>query len=181
MTLSTHGALSNTMVQARPLRRARSYTDESRALALRARRGETLTEDELAHLAALVAGQTWPSWNRVSAHEHLYKRVQCEREWPAHTTLESYERSIRRVILDPHSDIILKVVRTAGMPEPEYGLAFIGEALPEERGAHGKRYVVVRYSLDAGCWRTAYQTDEDPDEHVERKQALGVWKEVVWL
>ena len=181
MTLSTHGALSNTMVQARPLRRARSYADEIRALALRARRGETLTEDELVHLAALIAGQTWPAWNRVSAHEHRYKRVQCEREWPAHTTLESYERSIRRVILAPHSDIFLSVAQTAEMPEPEYALTFMGESRPDERGEHGKPYIVVVYSVDAGCWRTAYQSVEDPDEYLERKQALGVVKEVVWL
>ena len=181
MTLSTYAALSNTSSYARPMQRARSHTDEIRALALRARRGETLSEDQLFHLSALIAGQTWPAWNPVSAQEHRYKRVQCEREWPAHTALEGYERSIRRVILDPRSDIILSVVQTAGMPEPEYGLAFIGESLPEERGEHGKKYIVVRYSLDSGCWRTAYQTDEGPDEHVERKQALGVWKEVVWL
>ncbi len=181
MTLSAYSASRKTGASALPLQRARSYTGELRSLALRARRGETLTEDNLAHLAALVAGRTWPEWNHVSAQEHCYKRVQCEREWPAHTAVEGYERSIRRVILDPHSDIFLSVARTAEMPEPEYVLTFMGESRPEERGEHGKHYIVVVYSLDAGCWRTAYQTHEDPDEYLERKQALGVVKEVVWL
>ncbi len=181
MTLTSIDTVRNTSQSARPMRDARSYTDEIRTLALRARRGETLTEDQLAHLAALVAGRTWPAWNPGTAYHHHYKHVTCLGRWPSHTTLAAYEWSIRRVVLHPDTSIVLNVVQTAEMPEPEFGLTFHGATLPSEKGPNGGRYTVFHYSLDAGCWRTCYQVDEDVDAYVAAEVAAGRMKEILWL
>jgi len=159
----------------------RSATDEILTLALRARRGEALSEDALSHLAALVAGRPWPEWAASSACTHYDKHVVRGAEWPALTTPAGYERSLRRVVLDPNTSIVLCVYRGADQAEPEYQLVFHGETLATERGPNGGPYIALHYSLDAGCRRTGYQVAGDADEYIASKEDVGVITNVLWL
>ncbi len=103
-----------------------------------------------------LAGMAWQgrvlkgSDRLPPAEVHYLRHVVARPEWPPGTTLGEYLDSIRAVILDAESGVLLSswhgllhltVVRRSG----------------SLRGPEGEEYVMVEYRVDHGYWTTAFQ------------------------
>lgn len=132
-------------------------------------------EDELERLVRVVQEQGWDPWEqreagRISVDSggvHYQKHVVDRQEWPVGTSRQDYDASIRRVIADRNTSILVS----------EYNdkptLTFHGRALPGEQGPRGRDYIVVDYSMAEARWTTAFQTDEDADTFIARSNRSG--------
>ena len=84
------------------------------------------------------------------AEIHYLRHVVIQDEWPAGATLAGYVASIRAVIADPASGVL--VSRFQGV----WQLTVVRESR-ELRGPRGRDWVMVDYRLRTGHWTTAYQ------------------------
>jgi hypothetical protein len=100
---------------------------------------------------------------------HYLWHVVHRREWPDGTSLADYVESLRAVILDPNSGIL--VGRYQGAAQ----LAVIRESR-DLRGANGHEWVCVQYRVGYGNWVTGYQPQAGLAEF-EKPQ----WSAVQWL
>lgn len=82
---------------------------------------------------------------------HFVKHVLVRREWPEGTSLDSYLDSLRAVIRDPESGIMIS--RYQGT---YWQVAFIMRS-GEYRGVSGSDFILVEYRDGYGFWITGFQ------------------------
>ena len=85
-----------------------------------------------------------------SAEVHYLRHVVAEQEWPPGTTLAAYLQSIRDVILDPASGVLVSQL------QGEWQLTVVRRSGPL-RGPAGHEWVMVDYRVSISSWVTAYQ------------------------
>lgn len=93
---------------------------------------------------------------QAGAHDFV-KHVQKRQEWPPGTSLAEYIASIREVILDESSGIMLGSY--LGLA---WQLTFVRRSGPLH-GPGGFAWVMVDYRVDTGHWVTAFQFDGTPE------------------
>jgi hypothetical protein len=84
------------------------------------------------------------------AEIHYLRHVLANGEWPAGTTVSDYLSSIRDVILDPRSGVI--VGQYQGVPQ----LTIVRRS-GALRGPNGAPWVLVDYRIGLAHWMTAFQ------------------------
>ncbi len=89
-----------------------------------------------------------------TADAHYLKHVVAQGEWPDGTTFENYVDSLRQVICDPASGLLVSRFREKG-----WQLAVVRRSGPL-RGSAGYDWVMVEYRLATGHWMTAFQLVE---------------------
>lgn len=94
----------------------------------------------------ILRGSDW----LTSAEAHYLRHVTANNEWPTGTTMDDYISSIRRVILDRHSGVILSHYQ--GAPQ----LTVVRES-GVLRGPSGAPWVLVDYRIGLSYWMTAFQ------------------------
>ena len=87
------------------------------------------------------------------AEVHYLRHVVRAREWPPDTSLEAYLESIRHVILDPRSGILVSQFLDKG-----WQLACVRRS-EDLQGPGGGEWVMVEYRLATGHWMTAFQPE----------------------
>lgn len=96
--------------------------------------------------------------DRIPVDEfHYLKHVVVQNEWPQDTTKQEYIGDIKRIILDPHSDILYS--EYLGMPQ----ISFVGKS--RLRGSGGGVWTIVDYRIATKSWVTAFQPE-----------GLGAWQ-----
>ncbi|HEX5503766.1 MAG TPA: hypothetical protein VFW96_14175 [Thermomicrobiales bacterium] len=85
-----------------------------------------------------------------AAEAHYLRHVVVGQEWPAGTTLTQYLASIRDVILDPASGVLI------GRYSGEWQLTVVRRS-GALRGSQGFEWVMVDYRVSIGHWVTAHQ------------------------
>ncbi len=91
-----------------------------------------------------------------SADYHYLVHVRRRREWPEGTTQEDYERSIRGIVADPDTGILVSRYRDQG-----WQLSFLRKSR-ELEGPGGHEWVLVEYNLNYDSWTTALQPTRGP-------------------
>ncbi|MFN8513783.1 MAG: hypothetical protein U0232_19630 [Thermomicrobiales bacterium] len=86
------------------------------------------------------------------AEAHYLRHCLAQREWPTGTTLLAYLASIREVVLDSRSGILVNRYQDA------WQLAFIRESRAL-RGPGGHQWLLVDYRVHLGHWTTAHQLE----------------------
>jgi hypothetical protein len=94
----------------------------------------------------------------TSAERHFLRHVVRFQEWPPGTGLADYLSSVRDIILDPMSSVL--VSRYLG----SWQLGVVRESL-HLRGPGGLDWVLVEYRVALGRWVTAYQVPTLQDLH----------------
>ncbi len=84
------------------------------------------------------------------ADAHYLRHAAIGQEWPAGTTLEGYVTSIRAVILDERSGVLISRYQAA------WQLTILRRSA-ELQGPLGFAWVLLDYRLATGHWVTAYQ------------------------
>ncbi len=122
-----------------------------------------------------MAGLVWKGkplevGERLPADEwHFVKHVLARQEWPEGTSLDEYLESLRAVIRNPESSIM--VSRYQGI---YWQIAFIAES-GRWRGVGGSDFILVEYRDGYGFWITGFQpVDLQKQLHVHRSD---IW----WL
>ncbi|MEJ5222839.1 MAG: phage minor head protein [Anaerolineales bacterium] len=116
-------------------------------------------------MAGLVwKGKTLEVGERLPADEwHFVKHVLARQEWPEGTSLDEYLESLRAVIRNPESGIM--VSRYQGI---YWQIAFIAES-GRWRGVGGSDFILVEYRDGYGFWITGFQpVDLQKQLHVHR-------------
>lgn len=103
------------------------------------------------------------------AEVHYLWHVVRRREWPEGTSLAEYIESLRTVVLDATSGIVL------GHYQGALQLGVVRESR-ELRGPDGHAWVVVQYRVGYGHWVTGYQPEAGLDEFAKPQ-----WSDVLWL
>lgn len=126
-------------------------------------------QDVLAHVAhggfdttatskvgSLGAGVAWQARTLCGsdrlrpAETHFVRHVLGGLEWPTGTTLQAYLQSIRDVVLDGRSGVL--VSRYQG----PWQLTVVGRS-GQRQGPAGYNWILVEYRVGVGRWVTAYQ------------------------
>lgn len=98
-------------------------------------------------------GGTVQTGARIPPEEaHYLRHCVKQREWPAGTTLPAYRTSIRAVVLDARSGLLINRYQGA------WQLAIVRESLAL-RGENGHQWMLVDYRLKLGHWTTAHQLE----------------------
>lgn len=115
-------------------------------------------------------GETVQRGERLSPGAvHFLKHVVAQQEWPAGTTEEGYYESIRKVITDRNSGIILY------KKNGETYVDFTNNS-GDLKGQGGKQRIVVGYSLSNQSWTTSHQLDNFKDIRHKRSQIKSLRK-----
>ena len=96
-----------------------------------------------------------------SAEAHYLRHVINNQEWPEGTTLADYVTTIRQVVQDLASGVLLSRYQDA----LQVGFMRRAGAL---RGPGGFAWVLVEYRVGFGHWTTAYQLDLEALYHPRR-------------
>ena len=102
-----------------------------------------------------------------SAEVHYLRHAVAEQEWPPGTTLAGYLQSIRDVILDPRSGVLVSQL------EGEWQLTVVRQSGPL-RGPAGYEWVMVDYRVSITSWVTAFQLRRGLDEITGSARRQGV-------
>ena len=103
------------------------------------------------------------------ADRHYIKHVLLRQEWPEGTTLDDYLASIRAVVRDPASGLVVR--RYEGKA---WQLTIVGRS-GNWRGPGAGDWVLVDYRVETGHWTTAYQFSGDPNDRVRVKASDVRW------
>ena len=92
----------------------------------------------------------------------------AQAEWPVGTSYDAYLESIRNIIKDPRSGLLVSQFKDRG-----WQLTIVGPSAPM-RGPDGSDWIIVEYRLSTGHWVTVFQPDEGLAylELPERRQRL---------
>ena len=91
------------------------------------------------------------------------------REWPEGTTLERYIQSLRTLIFDAESGVLVNSYKG------ELSLAVIRESR-DLQGPGGSAWALVQYRVATGHWTTGFQPVDGLDEITKAD-----WGRVLWL
>lgn len=100
---------------------------------------------------------------------HYLRHVVYGHEWPANTTLNEYYQSLREVIEDENSGIVVHKIGS------EWQIGFLNKS-SEWRGLAGNDIIFVDYRLSISHWVTGYQPDD-----FESQLASSKWSNIKWL
>ncbi len=100
---------------------------------------------------------------------HYLRHVVARQEWPAGTTLDDYLSSLRRVILDPRSGILISQYQDKG-----WHLAVVRRS-EELQGPEGYAWVLIEYRLATGHWVTAFQPEKGLAYFDDPQRKDGRW------
>ena len=99
-------------------------------------------------------GRTLRGSDRLtSAETHYLRHVVAQQEWPPGTTLDEYLTSIREVVLDATSGILV-----SRMFDHYWQLTAVRRSGPF-RGPRGHEWLMVEYRVGLGHWVTAFQPE----------------------
>ncbi len=87
------------------------------------------------------------------AEAYYLRHVVAQREWPAGTTYEAYLDSIKDIIENPQSGVLISQFQGA------WQLTIIGPS-GAMQGPGGGDWIMVEYRLSTGHWITAFQPRE---------------------
>ena len=87
----------------------------------------------------------------LPAEVHFLRHPIAQAEWPSATSLERYLASLREVVEDPRSGLLVSRYH-----RQVWQLAVVRRSF-ELRGPGGGDWVVVEYRLEFGYWVTAFQ------------------------
>lgn len=88
------------------------------------------------------------------AEAHYLRHVVARQEWPPGTTLNAYLESLRQIVLDERSGVVVSQYRDKG-----WQLAVVRRSY-ELRGPEGYEWVTIEYRVTTGHWMTAFQPEE---------------------
>jgi|GEM_PF-859656 len=115
-------------------------------------------------------GKTLKGSDRLPPGEvHYLRHVVYGQEWPANTTLNEYYQSLREVIEDENSGIVVHKIGS------EWQVGFLNTS-SEWRGLAGNDIIFVDYRLSISYWVTGYQPDD-----FESLLASSKWSNIKWL
>jgi hypothetical protein len=99
-------------------------------------------------------GRTLRGRDRLTpAEAHHLRHVVARRDWPAATSLADYLDSIRNIVLDPASGVLVSLL------DGEWQLIVVRRS-GTLRGPQGYEWVMVDYRVSVGAWMTAHQLGE---------------------
>lgn len=100
---------------------------------------------------------------------HYLRHVVKRQEWPTNTTLNEYYQSLREVIEDENSGIVVHKIGS------EWQIGFLNSS-GKWRGQEGRNIIFVDYRISVSHWVTGFQP-KDIDELVANDR----WSNVQWI
>ena len=100
---------------------------------------------------------------------HYLRHVVKRHEWPVNTTLNEYYQSLREVIEDENSGIVVHKIGS------EWQIGFLNSS-GKWRGQEGRDTIFVDYRISVSHWVTGFQP-KDIDELVTNDR----WSNVQWI
>jgi hypothetical protein len=128
----------------------------------------SLVKPEMA--GVIWRGKSLQVGERLPADEwHFVKHVLVRREWPEGTSLDEYLESLRSVVRNPESGIMIS--KYQGI---YWQIAFVAES-GQWHGVGGNDFILVEYRVGYGFWITGFQP-------VDLQRQLQVYRsDMRWL
>lgn len=112
----------------------------------------------------------YPIGSLCSTEElHYLRHVVAQQEWPAGTTQAEYVQSLRELVLDPNSRLLVSQYRHYGRH-----VSVVGRS-GNRRGAQGFEWCMVEYRVATGRWVTAFQLRDGLSHFAKQTRQGARW------